>query len=135
MNRTREQRVEQLRQAARDRSDRTLARANAAIDALRKNGDTITFRAVARRGGVYLDFLYSNPQLRDRIAALRAKTRTEPARPVEPSPESTIVLALTNQLRQAREEITKLQAALAAAHGENLELRREQNQPRYRPAT
>jgi hypothetical protein len=57
MSTNREQRVQRLQQAACDRHARTLARAAAAIEELRKNGDPITFRAVARRGGVSLDFL------------------------------------------------------------------------------
>lgn len=134
MSTNREQRIERLRQAARDRQQRTLARAQAAIEELRKSGDPITFRAIARRGGVSLDFLYGNPELRDRIAALRTTTHAQPARPVEPPKDSTVVLTLTNQLRQARAEIARLQTALATAHGENLELRRQQAQPTYRPA-
>jgi Family of unknown function (DUF6262) len=94
------------------------------------NGEAITFRGVARTAGCSLDFLYDNPELRRRIEHLRAQQQTKPA----PQPtaamnaDSNAIRALTTQLaglrRQRREEINELRAALAAAHGENLQLRR-----------
>ncbi|MGW4963568.1 hypothetical protein ACWEPL_40670 [Nonomuraea sp. NPDC004186] len=79
------------------------------------------------------DFLYRHPQFRDQITALRQKARgrsTPPADAPDVAEDTTssAVRALAGQLREAkakhRTEVAELQKALAAAHGENLSLRR-----------
>ena len=97
-------------------------------------GEPITFRGLAKTAGVSIDFLYRST-LRARVEQLRARQqRTPPAprepevEPVQPPSQSNVVRALTAQLselkRHHRAEIARLEAALAAAQGENLELRR-----------
>ena len=82
-----------------------------------------------------VDFLYRSP-LRARIEQLRAdQQRTPPVRPRpepeldQPTSQSNVVRALTAQIAELKQrhrvETEQLQAALAAAHGENLELRRQ----------
>ncbi|MCA1699152.1 MAG: hypothetical protein LC790_09740 [Actinobacteria bacterium] len=75
--------------------------------------------------------------LRPRIEQLRPEQQTQPPgpRPVDPArpqPQSSVVRALTAQLSQLKEhhraELTRL-AALAAAQGENLQLRRRLRRP------
>ncbi|MCQ4119582.1 DUF6262 family protein [Rhodococcus sp. FXJ9.536] len=100
---------------------------------MNKRGEPVNFRRVARKGQVSLDFLYRNTELRETITRLRSRHQSASAVPVEPDPQSTIVRTLTRQLRDAKAEITRLQAALAAAHGENLALRRTQNHPDTNP--
>lgn len=106
-----------------------------AIAALNERGEAVNFRKVAREGNVSLDFLYRNAELREKIIRLRTRNQPAPNTPIEPDSHSTIVLSLTRQLREAKAEITRLHAALAAAHGENLTLRRTSPAPRYEPAT
>lgn len=119
------------RQAARERGD-------AGIRALLKAGAPITFEAVAAAGNVSKDFLYRTTDLRDRIQDLRS--RTTGTRAVDPSAEpvaakstSSVVRTLTITLRDERArhraEITELKAALEAAHGELLRLRRLHGAP------
>jgi hypothetical protein len=130
---SREERTSLLREAARRRQQLARDRAERAISELTKAGEPVNYRNVARHGGVSVDFLYSDPGLRDRIARLRERDRPVPAA-VVPDKNSTVVLTLTAQLREARAEIARLKDALAAAHGENLILRRDQPGPSYRPA-
>jgi hypothetical protein len=123
-----------LRAAARRKREAATQRAETALDALITNGDPITFRGLARAGGVSIDFLYRSP-LRARVEQLRAEQSCTPpvprepaVEPAEPPSQSNVVRALTGQLaglrRHHRGEIARLEAALAAAQGENLELRR-----------
>ncbi|WP_139277421.1 hypothetical protein [Rhodococcoides corynebacterioides] len=95
----------------------------------------MNFPKVAREGKVSLDFLYRNTELREMITRLRTRNQPTTATPIATDTHSTIVLSLTRQLGEAKTEITRLQAALAAAHGENLALRRTPPPPRYEPAT
>lgn len=113
------------RQAARDRAD-------AGIRALLKAGTPITFEAVATAGHVSKDFLYRTTDLRNRIQDLRSRTAGMraplPNEPAAATSTSNIVRTLTIALRDERArhraEISELKAALEAAHGELLRLRR-----------
>jgi hypothetical protein len=121
-----------LEQATAARTAAALARAEAAVDAMLKTGDPITFRGLATRAGVSLDFLYRHRQIRARVEHLRTRQQTH--RPNDdPTPAGTdqpsnVIRGLTAQLaevkRRHHEQISALQQALAAAHGENLLLRR-----------
>jgi len=124
---------ENLRAAAQRKHQAAVARATAALDALDRDGSGITFRGLARAADVSVDFLYRSP-LRERIEQLRAERHSAPppSRSVELSTaltQSNVVRALTAQITELRQrhraETERLQAALAAAHGENLELRRQ----------
>ena len=126
--------------AARKRSHAT-ERAEAALRALIKRGNPITFRGVAAEAGCSPDFLYNSPALRPRIEHLRAQQQATPApRPrsaaVDGPATSNVVRALSAQLaalkKQHHEEIAALNAALSAAHGELLQLRRELGSPATR---
>jgi Family of unknown function (DUF6262) len=119
-----------LRAAAQRKSQATTKRAETALRTMIRNRESITFRGVARTAGCSIDFLYANPELRGRIEHLRSQQQAKPTTtPTNASsPDSNVIRALTAQLaelrRRHREEIEDLRAALAAAHGENLELRR-----------
>ena len=123
---------ENLRAAALRKRQAATQRAETALDALIASDEPITFRALAKTAGVSIDFLYCSP-LRARVERLRAdQQRTPPAPPApeieQPPSQSNVVRALTTQLtelkRHHRAEIARLETALAAAQGENLELRR-----------
>jgi Family of unknown function (DUF6262) len=119
-----------LRAAAQRKSQATTTRAETALRSMIKNGEPITFRGVARTAGCSIDFLYGNAELRRRIEHLRAQQQRKPPPPppVDTYDDSHVIRALTAQLaelrRRHREEIDELRAALAAVHGENLQLRR-----------
>jgi hypothetical protein len=125
-----QRRADALRRAAQAKRQAATARADAAIRKLVKNQQEISFRAVARTGGVSLDFLYANADLRGRIEALRARQAIKaPAAPAGPSQaDAGVVDALTVKLREERAgrlaAVRDLEGKLAAAHGELLRLRR-----------
>lgn len=120
-----------LRAAAGRKRAAAIARAETALGDAARTSEPITFRGLARAAGVSVDFLYRSP-LRAEIERLRDQRLRTPPAPREPEPtapsQSSVVRALSAQLaelrRRQREEVSRLEAALAAAHGENLELRR-----------
>ena len=133
-----------LRAAAQRKHQAATERAQTALDALIAAGEPITFRGLAKRAGVSIDFLYRSP-LRARVEQMRAEQQHTPPARLSPGPEvnapvsqSNVVRALTAQInelkRRHRVETEQLQAALAAAHGENLELRRQLGRQRRSPA-
>jgi hypothetical protein len=120
-----------LRRAAAAKSAAAQARAEDGLAQMLRRGDPITFRRLARTAGVSLDFLYRTGEIRSRVEQLRARQQETPAIPAQaPDPDQpgSVIRTLTAQLaelkRRHRDEITGLRQALAAAHGENLELRR-----------
>lgn len=122
-----------LQKATAARTAGAVARAQAALDAMTRNGEPVTFRGVAARAGVSLDFLYRNTQVRSRIEHLRTTQQAsapgrQPAKPAPDEPGS-VIRALTAQLadlrRRHREETARLRQALEQSQGENLLLRRK----------
>ena len=130
-----------LTAAAKAKSQAKTTAAEQAIRALVKRGEPVTFQAVSREAGVSHAFLYAHNDLRQRIEHLRAQTRPTPTPDPANDGNDTVVLALTNQIKQLkkqhRQELHALRTALEQAHGENLDLRRELNRrglPRREPA-
>jgi hypothetical protein len=128
---------ENLRAAAQRKREAATQRAETALEQLIAAREPITFRGLSKSAGVSIDFLYRSP-LRARIEQLRAERDSAPpaARSVEVSAaatQSNVVRALTAQIaelkRRHRVETEQLRAALAAAQGENLELRRQLGRP------
>lgn len=121
---------EHLARAAKARHDDVMSRATTAVQQMAKAGESITFVAVARRAGVSTDFLYNTPTLRSKVTELRSlRSAPSSSSPLGDDTSSTSAIrALSTQLkeqrRRHRDELEALQNALAAAHGENLELRR-----------
>jgi hypothetical protein len=111
---TRQRRIDTLSQAARRKSETKTKAAEAAIRALVKHGEPVTFQAVQREAGVSHAFLYGNADLRARIERLRDQTRPKPPPPAEITSDNTIIQALTSQIthlkKQHRDEIQALQA-------------------------
>ncbi len=137
MTDSRQRRVDTLRQAARRKSEAKTKAAEAAIRALVKRGEPITFQSVQREADVSHAFLYGNAELRDRIERLRDQARPKPSPAVDSGSDNTIIQALTSQIthlkKQHRDETAALRAALEQAHGENLELRRELTRRGWNP--
>ena len=124
---------EHLRQAAARRRLEAEARATRALGAMSRGGEAVNFVAVARKAAVSTDFLYRHPTLRAQVVDLRRATSGRPSGHPPASalvtPEtSSAVRSLAAQLKELRarhrHEVAHLQKALAAAHGENLQLRR-----------
>jgi hypothetical protein len=120
-----------LREAAHRRHEQATERATAALARLSAAGGAISFASVAREADVSTDFLYRQPQLRQRIQQMRTingRRDTATADDSAPPTASAPVRALSTQLkelrRRHRDEITALKQALAVAQGENLALRR-----------
>jgi hypothetical protein len=119
-----------LRAAAQRKRAEATTRAEAALAELVARRQPVTFRGLAKAAGVSVDFLYNSP-LRGRIEQLRATapiTAPGAAAAHAEASDSQVVRALAAQLRDLKrrhhDEITELRNALAAAHGENLQLRR-----------
>ena len=125
---------EHLREAAARRRLEAEARATRALAAMSRSGEAVSFVAVARKAAVSTDFLYRHPTLRAQVADLRRATSGRASQgspapaPVTPD-TSSAVRSLAAQLKELRarhrHEVAHLQKALAAAHGENLQLRRQ----------
>ena len=120
--------------AARKRESTPPSAPRTALRALIKRGDLITFRGVATEAGCSPDFLYNSPTLRPRIEHLRGQQQATPtpkarSAATDGPATSNVVRALTAQLtalkKQHHDELAALNAALSAAHGELLQLRRE----------
>lgn len=122
--------TENLRKATGARTAAAAARAENALVAMLKDGEQVTFRGLAARAGVSLDFLYRNAGIRARIEQHRTARPARPEPAGDPGGEhaSSVVRTLTAQLadlkRRHREETAELRQALEQAHGENLLLRR-----------
>jgi hypothetical protein len=129
MTEQRQRRIDTLNQAARRKSETATKAAETAIRTLVKRGEPVTFQAVQRTAGVSHSFLYTHPTLRERIEHLRRQNRAAPPPALDTTSENNIVLALTAEIarlkKRLRDTDQALRDALAQAHGENLELRRE----------
>jgi hypothetical protein len=112
--------------AAQRRSDQTLARAQQALRELQTAGQPISVAAVAAHAGVSRAWLYTQPELRQQITALRHATPPAPP-PIAPTPASDASLRqrltlahqriheLTDQNQQLRDKIAALHGQLRAA--------------------
>ncbi|WP_405165554.1 DUF6262 family protein [Nocardia sp. NBC_01499] len=130
MTSARDRRIAVLTTAAKTKSHNKTRAAEQAIRTLIKRHEPITFQGVGREAGVSHAFLYNHPELRGRIETLRSKSQPKPtASTPPPDSESSLVLALTIQIKQLkqqqRQQVDELRGALTQAHGENLDLRRE----------
>ena len=106
-----------LRAAARSKHEATKRRALAAFAKLEADGTHITITALARAAGVARSWIYTQPDLMERIAAT-------PAHPAKPSPTRTTDeswqrrLELAHQrIKDLTEENKQLRTQLARAHG------------------
>jgi len=121
--------TENLRKATEARTAAAAARTENTLVAMIREGEQVTFRGLAARAGVSLDFLYRNAGIRSRIEHHRTARPARPE-PADPGGEtaSSVVRTLTTQLsdlkRRHREETAVMRQALEQAHGENLLLRR-----------
>ena len=120
-----------LRDAAQRRHQEVTERATIALARLSTGGAAISFASVAREADVSTDFLYRQPELRQRIQQMRtsngrhANTVADDTTQAASAPVRALSAQLKEHRRRHREEVDELKKALAVAHGENLALRRE----------
>jgi hypothetical protein len=125
-----------LADAAHRRTENAETAVRKALCQARKDGSSITVKGLAAAAGVSTDFIYRHPELRGQVEALRRPRRS--AAPVDATSDpdvdaasSTLIRRLSQQLadtrRKHREEVAELRQALAVAHGELLNLRRQLN--------
>ena len=127
--------VEGLRQSARKRHVQTLARADAALRQLVKEGRAITFPNVAETAGVSVSWLYKQSEIKQRIQDLRAQQRQNMAGIIQEGKEKTLAAAkdaviatLKQQIKDLRAENRELRKQIEVAYGQ---LRQEQR-PNHR---
>jgi len=112
-----------LTEHARHRHELTLDRARQTLAEMTDGGEPVNMALVARRAGVSRSWLYSQPELRDRIQQLqRLRTGSGAARDTvtrasDDSLRRRLVLA-HERISQLREDNRQLREALAHAHGQ-----------------
>jgi len=122
-----------LRRARRQDSRAKRHQAAEAVEAFERSGEPVSFPAIARRAGVSVSLLYSDPELAGRIAAARERQRQAGHRRAWQLPvrslitEQSLHTELANskeQTRQLTEEVTVLRERLARQLGGDADLAR-----------
>jgi hypothetical protein len=109
---------------ARQRMVEKRKRVDEAIARLLRDQQTVNFNAVAKAAGVSKTYLYHQPQLRDRIEALRQQEREQTirervARPIgkTDAAKDLVILAKERRIKELEEENRMLKQQLNAALG------------------
>ena len=100
--------------AARQRSEKTRRRAEAAIAQITAAGASVTFDSVAREAGVSRSWLYAQQDLRADIDRLRQRT---PARTTPAAPPATQHASDTSLIRRLEAATEHAASAIARKHG------------------
>lgn len=115
--------VHHLAQHARQRHERTLQKASETLTALTEGGERVSIAALATRAGVSRSWIYTQPELRERIEQLQQPSshinrRGDGAtRASDESLRRRLDLA-HQRITQLRNENQQLREALAHAHGQ-----------------
>jgi hypothetical protein len=117
-------RVDRLAQHARARHEQTLQRAQTALAAMAAAGDAVTASLLARKAEVSRSWIYTQPELRDRIEQLQQTTtqagsphREVGSRASEESLRRRLTLA-HQRIERLRAENQELRQSLARVHGQ-----------------
>ena len=109
---------------AHQRKEEKRKRADEAITLLLRDQQMVNFNVVAKAAGVSKTYLYSQPQLRDRIEALRQQEpeqtiRERVARPKGKTDagKDVVILAKERRIKELEEENRKLKQQLKTALG------------------
>lgn len=122
-----------LRRARRQDSATKRRQAIEAVEAFERSGEPVSFPAIARRAGVSVSLLYSDPDIAIRIATARERQRQAGRRRAWQLPvrslitEQSLHTELANskeQTRQLNEEVTVLRERLARQLGSDADLAR-----------
>lgn len=115
-----------LARAAQARHEQTLQRARTVLEAMADGDSLLTVAGLARRAGVSRSWLYTQPELRERIEQLRQHSRNEtnPGATASNTDSRASTDSLRRRLELAHEHIAQLRTenrelrdALARAHG------------------
>jgi hypothetical protein len=115
--------IERLTANARRRSEQTSQRAHDTLTAMATRGDIVTVASLATSADVSRSWIYTQPELRDRIEQLH---QTAPARPPRsPAASRASLDSLKRRLHlahqriaQLREENRQLRHAVEQLHGQ-----------------
>lgn len=115
--------AERLRANARHRSEQTLQRAQDTLTAMAARGDTVTVASLAKGANVSRSWIYTQPELRDRIEQLHHAAPARPPRTPAASRASLDSLKrrldLAHQrIAQLREENSQLRHTVEHLHGQ-----------------
>jgi len=106
------------------RKEEKCKRVEGAITRLLRDHQTVNFNTVAKAAGVSKTYLYGQPQLRDRIEALRQQEREQTIREWVARPtgktdaaKDLVILAKERRMKELEEENRKLKQQLKAALG------------------
>lgn len=116
-------RAHHLAQHARQRHERTLQRASETLTALADSGGPVSVAALATRAEVSRSWIYTQPELRDRIeqlqqvSSLSGRGANNAHRASDESLRRRLALA-HQRITQLRNENQQLREALARAHGQ-----------------
>ena len=109
---------------AHQRKEQKRKRVDEAFTRLVREHMSINFNTVAKAAGVSKAYLYSQPQLRDRIEALRQQEREQMVRERVAHPtgktdagKDIVILAKERRIKELQEENRKLKQQLKAALG------------------
>lgn len=111
-----DERTARLTANARARADQTLQRAQQALAAMATTTDPVTVAGLAHRAAVSRSWIYTQPELLERVEQLRARE------PVHPNSSSANSRASVESLRRRLELAHQ---RIAGLHGENQQLRHE----------
>lgn len=116
-------RVERLRANARRRSEQTLQRAQDTLTAMATRGEVVTVASLAKGANVSRSWIYTRPELRDRIEQLHHAPSARPPRTPAASRASLDSLKrrleLAHQcIAQLREENSQLRHTVEQLHGQ-----------------
>ena len=107
-----------LRAAARSKHEDTRRRALAALGKLEADGARITVTALAKAAGVARSWIYTQPDLMERIAATPERpANSAPTRTTDESWQRRLELA-HQRIKDLTEENKQLRTQLALAHGQ-----------------
>ena len=108
-----------LKEAAQKKRLEAFARTESAIKQLLRQGQPITFEAVAQLAEVARSWLYKQPELKERISYLRDQSLPQKVDRQQSSEDSkaAIILTLRQQVKQLRQEKELLNQQLEVAYG------------------
>lgn len=110
-----------LREAGLKRRNEAITRTEKAIQSLIREGKNITFNAVIQRAGVSKSWLYRQPDLKERINALRSQSVRAKKRPTINAAtdhrKDTMISALRDQVKELKKEMRALEMQLQVAYG------------------
>lgn len=108
-----------LKQAAQKKRLEAFAHTEAAIKQLLRQGQPITFEAVAQLAGVTRGWLYKQPDLKERITYLRNQSLPQKGtrQPASEDSKGALILTLRQQIKELRQEKELLNQQLEVAYG------------------